>query len=325
MIPCLALEIAQRGKYTPGMAQGPYLGIDIGGTKVAAGLVSASGRILRQARVPMAARGSAADGLAAVRTAVAGLGSLKNVHAAGISSPGPLDQRRGLVLNPPNLPCWRDFPLARAVARALALPPARVRLENDANAAALAEARWGAGRGFASVFYATLGTGIGAGLVLEGRLYRGRTGNAIEAGHLSLERRGPRCGCGKRGCIEALASGPAVARRARSRLGRAMTAEQVATASRAGDPAARAVLQETAELLGAWLGNIVDLLEPDVIILGGGMGRLWWQWRATLLREIQAWSLNPRAAETPLRLAHFGPDAGIAGAAALCLEAVDRS
>lgn len=321
------LENAQRGKYTPGMATSRArvrcLGIDIGGTKVAAGLVSGTGRILRRARVPMAANGSAAAGLAAVRAAVEQLGSLHDVAAAGISSPGPLDQRRGVVLNPPNLPCWRDYPLARALARALDLPVARVRLENDANAAALAEARWGAGRGYGSVFYATLGTGIGAGLVLGGQLYRGRTGNAIEAGHLSLERRGPRCGCGKRGCIEALASGPALARRARARLGRPLKAEQVAAAWRAGDKGARAVLEETAELLGAWLGNIVDVLEPEVIILGGGMGRLWWQWRATLQRELQDWSLNSRAGEIPLLPARFGADAGIAGAAALCFEAAN--
>src|SRR6185312_9283998 len=97
----------------------------------------------------------------------------------------------------------------------LGTAPLNVRLDNDANAAALAEARWGAGRRYACVFYATLGTGIGAGLVLDGKVYHGRTGNAVEAGHLSIDRRGPRCGCGKRGCIEALASGPAVARRAK--------------------------------------------------------------------------------------------------------------
>lgn len=304
------------------MAASParYLGIDIGGTKVAAGVVSSRGKILKQARAPMAANGSAAAGLEAVRAAVAALGPLDGVRAAGISSPGPLDPRRGVVLNPPNLPCWRDYPLARACTRALGLA---VRLENDANAAALGEAKWGAGRGYGAVFYATLGTGIGAGLVLDGRIYRGRTGAAVEAGHLSLERRGPRCGCGKRGCIEALAAGPAVARRASARLRTRLTAEQVAARWRGGDRGARSVLQETAEWLGAWLGNIVDLLEPEVIILGGGMGKLWWQWRRVLRQEMQAWSINARAGEIPLLPARFGADAGIAGGAALCLE--DRS
>jgi glucokinase len=315
------------------MAQSLYLGVDIGGTKVAAGLVTASGRILTQARAPMNSRGSASDGLAAVLAAAKAATAGQKPIAAGISSPGPLDPRLGIVLNPPNLPCWRNYRLAAAAGRRLGL---NVKLDNDANAAALAEARWGAGRGYGAVFYATLGTGVGAGLVLDGRIYHGRTGAAVEGGHVSVDWRGARCACGKRGCIEALAAGPALAKRARGLARRspakarrliaaaggkvsAITGEAVAAAWRDGDAVAEAALRQTADWYAIWLGNIVDLLEPEVIIFGGGMGALFAAWFPHIRRQMAAWTINPRAAEIPLRRARYGAEAGIAGAAALCL------
>lgn len=312
------------------------LGVDIGGTKVAAGIVSPQGEILARTRVPMISHEGAAAGLAAVERAIeAALALLPErraeVAAIGISSPGPLDPRRGVVINPPNLPCWHDFPLAEKVQELHRLP---VRIDNDANAAALAEAIWGAGAGYPSVFYATLGTGIGAGVVLDGRIYHGRTGAAAEGGHVSIDYRGPLCACGKRGCIEALAAGPAVAQRARTRLATAgaqgakllalaggnpdaVTAEMVGEAWRASDPLATAVLQETADLLAVWLGNIIDLLEPDVIIFGGGMGSLMAEWFDHIRAQLPSWSINSRCQEIPLLRARYGDDSGIAGAAAL--------
>lgn len=310
------------------------IGVDIGGTKVAAGLVDAAGRIQARTRVPMQAAGSAQAGLQAVLAAVAGVreqAGRQRIRGLGLSCPGPLDPRRGRVINPPNLPCWRNYPLVRAVERATGLP---ARLDNDANAAALAEARWGAGRRYRYVFYATLGTGIGAGLVLDGEIYHGRTGAAVEGGHLSLDHRGPRCGCGKHGCIEALASGPAVARRAQARVAEepkraarlralapggpeTLQAETVAAAWREGDPLATEILRETADWLGIWLGNIVDLLEPEVIVLGGGMGALMAQWFDRIREIMPAHTINSRAAEIPLRRARYGDAAGIAGGAAI--------
>jgi glucokinase len=316
-----------------------FLGVDIGGTKVAAGLVTARGEILSKTRVPMVSNGDASAGLQAVESAIRAAlekepARRASVAAIGISSPGPLDPRRGIVINPPNLPCWRNFPLAEKIAASQRLP---TRIDNDANAAALAESLWGAGVGFPSVFYATLGTGIGTGVVLDGRIYHGRTGAAAEGGHVSIDYRGARCACGKRGCIEALAAGPAVAQRARARLEsgasggskllelaggkrEAVTAELVAEAWRAGDPLATAVLQETADLLAVWLGNIIDLFEPDVIIFGGGMGELMAEWFGRISEQLPAWSINSRCREIPLVRARYGEDSGIAGAAALCLS-----
>src|SRR6266849_1108767 len=197
--------------------RGFTLGIDVGGTKIAAGLVDTQGTILYQARVPMPAREEAAAGFAALESAINAVFAAQPqardaLIGIGICAPGPLDPFRGIVLNPPNLPCWHNFPLAAEVQRGFHVC---AKIDNDANAAALAEAIWGAGVGFRNVFYATLGTGIGTGIIFDGRIYHGRTGSAAEGGHVSIDYNGPRCGCGKRGCIEALCSGPAIAQRAR--------------------------------------------------------------------------------------------------------------
>ena len=162
----------------------------------------------------MAANGSADDGVNAVTSAIDLLfaddqAAKKLIRGIGVCSPGPLDPKSGVIINPPNLPCWRNFPLGAALSRAFAFPlkDMPVRIDNDGNAAALAEYRWGAGRGYRNVFYATIGTGIGTGIVFDGDIYHGRTGAAAEGGHMSIDYRGPRCACGKHGCIEVLAAG----------------------------------------------------------------------------------------------------------------------
>jgi len=299
-----------------------YLGIDIGGTKVAAGLVDASGEILFKTRVPMIANRDAAVGFSSVKQAAdAVLRANSEVTPAGIgvTSPGPLDPLTGVVLNPPNLPCWRNFPLGDEVGRAFGIS---ARVDNDANAASLAEAIWGAGRGHRCVFYTTLGTGIGTGIVIDGHIWHGRTGAAAEGGHMTIDRNGPQCGCGKHGCIEAFASGPAIAARVAQRMkaDTPITCETVAEAWRVGDPVAEVVLRETAGLLTVWLGNIIDLLEPDVIIVGGGVGELMSHWFDFIRASLPKWCVNQRCREIPLVLAKYKEDAGIAGAAALCLS-----
>lgn len=314
------------------------IGVDVGGTKVAAGFVDRRGEIHEHTRVPMNSRGSAEEGLAAVTSAIDELLKLapgKNTtgRPIGICAPGPLDPRTGVVLNPPNVTCWRNYPLAAEVARRYGGP---VKLENDAKSAGLAEALWGAGRGYQNVFYTCIGTGIGAGILFDGRIYHGRTGAADEAGHLVIDYHGPVCGCGKRGCIEALASGTSIAKKARARLeepaGRksamlelaggkmdAVTSEVVARAYARGDSLAGEVLLETVELLTIWLGNIVDLLEPDVIIVGGGVAAMLDPFFGKIREQLPRWSLNKRCLEIPIVRARYGEESGIAGGAALCL------
>ena len=312
------------------------VGVDVGGTKVAAGLVDSSGAILRKTRVPMVATADAATGFSAVRAAMEALfaeapdarGIVKGI---GICAPGPLDPHTGIVLNPPNVPCWRNFPLASETEKAFGIP---TRVDNDANAAGLAEAIWGAGAGYSIVFYATLGTGIGTGIVFDKKIYWGRTGSAGEGGHVTIDYNGPLCGCGKKGCIEILCSGPAIARRARTKIAAgadsarilelasgdlaAVRAEHVGEAYRGGDALARQILEETADLLAIWLGNAIDWLDPDVMVVGGGVAELMSAFFPRMLEVIPRWSVNPRAKEVPLVMARYGADAGIAGAASLC-------
>ena len=316
-----------------------FIGIDIGGTKIAAGLVDAQGTILTQLRTPMISNSDAASAVARVRSAIDAVFAEVNKYSAdqrsvagiGICAPGPLDPKTGIIVNPPNLPCWRNFPLASEIAQHYGVP---VFVDNDANAAALAEARWGAGRGYRNIFYATIGTGIGTGIIFEGHIHHGRTGGAGEGGHMSIDYRGPRCGCGKPGCIEVLAAGPAIAKRARAKLAadssassailglaagnmEAVSSEMVGTAYLGGDSLAKQILQETTELLALWLGNIVDLLDPDVLIVGGGVAAMLNPFFDEMRRLLPNYCVNSRVQELPLLMAHYGADAGIAGGAAL--------
>jgi glucokinase len=250
----------------------------------------------------------------------------------GICAPGPLDPRTGVVLNPPNVPCWRDFPLAAEIQRRYGVS---ARVDNDGNAAALAETLWGSGKGYGNVFYGCIGTGIGAGIIIDGKIFHGRTGSAAEGGHVSIDYRGPRCNCGKRGCIEALASGTAIARRAREAIAAnsqrgggllalaggnaaAIRSEMVARAADAGDELAREILSETTEYLAVWLGNIVDLLEPQVMILGGGVAEMLRPHFQEIQARMKNWCVNARHDEIALLPAHYGENSGIAGGAALC-------
>lgn len=309
------------------------LGVDIGGTKVAVGLVNTRGEVLHRSRAPMLVRGSAEQGLHAVCKAIDAVmvhDAAKNAEAIGLCSPGSVDSKTGSVLRAANLPCWRNFPLAPRIAEHYRLP---TRLINDANAAALAEARWGAGKGHASVFYVSLGTGIGTALVLEGKIHEGCTGGAGEGGHVTINFRGPLCGCGKRGCVERYASGTAIAKRARRLLRSAdgkdsrilkmaagdvagVTTEIVTKAAAGGDHLAKKIMHEAAEYLAIWLGGMIDLLEPEVIIFGGGLGAVMLSFRSRIQEALDDWAINPCRRRVRMLGAQFGPESALVGSAA---------
>lgn len=259
------------------------LSLDIGGTKIAASVVRPDGTVLSRQRAPSRAR-EGPDRL------IARLGELARrardeagvaVSRAGISCGGPLDPVSGLVLNPPNLPGWERVPLRELMARRLGIAPDRVHLENDANACALAELRFGAGRGRSHLVFMTMSTGIGGGLILDGRLYRGAGYQAGEVGHQIVWPDGPVCGCGRLGCLEAVASGSGIARRLRERFDAlpammrraagsadAIGAEHLIEAVRLGDPWAAGFLAETVGLLARGIANLVFILNPGIVILG---------------------------------------------------------
>jgi len=268
------------------MKHRPILGVDIGGTKCAVCLGTADGRILARLEMPTHAERGPQDILRRLTDLAHSLARSRRLAnedllGIGISCGGPLDTRSGLVFSPPNLPGWEGIPVRAMFEEAF--PGTRVVLENDANATALAEWRWGAGRGTRNMVYLTQGTGIGGGLILDERLYRGTNDLAGEVGHQTIVPDGPLCGCGKRGCLEALASGPAIARIAREQIAEGskptclppegvtletLTARHVVEAAHAGDALARAVLEEAGSYMGIGLANIVQILNPERIILG---------------------------------------------------------
>jgi len=286
--------------------------------------------MVRRTEIPMYVSGSAEEAMACVHAAIQSARGDEELAAIGVASPGPLQLPEGIVIDTPNLPCWQNFPLGDSIRESYGLP---TMVDNDANAAGLAEALWGAGAEFPSVFYATVGTGIGTAFVQNRQLYYGRTAVAPEGGHMTIDINAPvRCECGKRGCLEGMASGPSIARRARERLAQVenfnrdlwganpiqVTTRTVAAASKAGDPIAIEVLRDTADLFAIWFGNIIDLLEPSVIVVGGGLGPLVSEWFPYIREQLPRCSIVPHANCTSFRPSHFARDSGIIGAAALC-------
>ncbi|MEJ5252759.1 MAG: ROK family protein [Chthonomonadetes bacterium] len=264
------------------MADAPYIaGVDIGGTKVACVLADEEGNILaRRWQLTRAQEGwqTVVSQLFEMTEQVLEGVPRQQVRGIGISCGGPLDSQQGIVYSPPNLPGWDAVPIKRIFEERFGLP---VRLENDANATALAEHCFGAGRGTRNMVFMTWGTGIGGGLILDGRLYRGTNDLAGEIGHTTVLLDGPLCGCGKRGCLEALASGPAIARRARELAEAspesgvwqrtspdAVTAQHVVESAMEGDTFARFVLAEAATYMGIGIANLAQILNPERVVLG---------------------------------------------------------
>jgi glucokinase len=259
-----------------------WLGIDIGGSKLALAVGDEQGRLLAQRRHPTRFSDRPERDLAQLADearalcAEAGL-EVSALSGVGVCAPGPLDPESGVLLNPPNLPGWGEVPIRRLLGDRLGLP---VQVENDANAAALAEWRFGAGRGFQHVAYLTMSTGVGAGLVLGGRLYKGKHGMAGEVGHAPVEWDGEPCACGGRGCLEAYVGGAAWTQRlarttpAGSRVAQLAGAterarpEHVVEAARAGDAFALAELARYNDYLARGITALVFVLAPEVVILG---------------------------------------------------------
>lgn len=246
------------------------LGLDIGGTKSAAVIGDTDGTILARVSAPTPRdswQGAIALLCGLIRQVCHDHGvAPADMAALGVSCGGPLDSATGIVYAPPNLPAWEAVPLKSFLEAEFGLP---TRLENDANATALAEHRWGAGQGCRDMAFLTMGTGIGAGLILDGRLYRGRRDLAGEVGHTTVLPNGPLCPCGKRGCLEALASGTSLARMGRERYKEdALTAHDICARARSGDPIAQGIIADVALYMGIGLANLLHTLNLERIVLG---------------------------------------------------------
>jgi glucokinase len=306
------------------------IGVDVGGTKVAAGVVDEDGNILVSTRRPTPGSSPAhvEETIAAV---VSELRREHDVEAVGIGAAGFIDSDRAVIRFAPNL-AWRNEPLRDIVSQRVGLP---VVVENDANAAAWAEYRFGAGRGERDLIAVTVGTGIGGGIVLDGHLYRGRFGTGAEFGHVNVVPNGRRCGCGQRGCWEQYCSGRALLREAREiadvqaeygarllALGggepEGIAAVEVTQAALEGDPAALDCFEEVGGWLGRGLADLAAVLDPGVFVVGGGVsdaGKLLLEPAQRVFAERLTGTGHRPLAE--IRLAHLGNDAGLVGAADL--------
>jgi glucokinase len=297
--------------------------IDIGGSKALVGLVDRGGKILARERYPSPPGVEPAElvrRLGARVHTLAGAAGLdwQRVVGVGYSTAGMMDVERGIIFSSPNQGDWRDVPFMELLKREFQLP---ARIEMDANAAAIGEAWLGAGQGADPLVFLVIGTGVGSGILVNGRVLRGWNGTAGEIGHTVIDLAGPACNCGNKGCLESLVSGPAIARRARQAGSPAgedeLSAEAVFQAARAGDPAALAVVAETVELLSIGVTNLIHLLNPKAIILGGGVG----QGGADLLLEPLKKAVSRRVGSwvdfdgTLIARSQLGSDAGLLGAA----------
>ena len=311
----------------------PTIGLDLGGTKTLAVVATVEGGILGQSRMPTPHGGRAelVEALcAAVAAAAADAGiAVRDAAGVGVGVPGPTDPRAGVLLDPPNLPAdCRDLPLGAILGARLGLS---VSVENDANAAAVGELRFGAGRGAADMIYITMSTGIGAGIVADGRLVRGSGLTAGEIGHMLLAPEGGDiCGCGRIGCWEAVCSGTGIARQAREAVeaGRApgmaaaaaagaLTPAAVLEAASRGDPAAQGIIGRVARYNGYGLLNLLHLLSPGRIVIGGGLTHGWDQFLEPAARWARAHAMARPAEACTIVPAALGDVVGGLGAAAL--------
>lgn len=277
------------------------VGIDIGGTKTAVSWGTAQGEILVRRVLPTQdVHTTIGEVKKVIQAYLAEYGREKQqISGIGISCAGPLDLDKGILLSAPNMPGWRNVPLRDIFARGFALP---VAVDNDANCAAMAEKRFGAGRAVEHLFYYTVSTGIGGGIIIAGRIYRGASFDAGEIGHTVILPKGPKCNCGKRGCLESLASGTAIAKCARRQASRDslmlklagrkkdINAEIVAHAAAQGDKAAQGIYSTAAFYLGLSVTNVIQTLNPQMIVIGGGVakaGKLLFQ---PLLKTVRAFT-----------------------------------
>jgi glucokinase len=298
------------------------LGLDIGGTKLAAGVVDSSGRVHSFVVAPHAQQGPD-EGLqqlfALGREAVSESGMpWSEIQAVGIGCGGPLDAERGVLIAPPHLVGWLDVPVTALAEQAFDKPAV---LENDATAGAAGEHRFGAGVDRQHMVYLTISTGVGGGVVVRGKLYRGARGNGGEFGHVTIDCNGRLCrGCGRRGCLEAYVSGTSIAERAAEAGLAGATAEDVAAGARAGEPRAVQVWDETIDALACGLTSIVNLFEPELVVVGGGVSRTGEQLLGPVRERVRAEAMTPAGTVVDVVSAALGDHVGVVGAATIVIE-----
>jgi len=304
------------------------IGVDVGGTKISAGVVTPQGELLNEVRY--SSKGSTEELLDNIVRAVREVREGYEVSAACLAVPGLIMADENKVVFSPNLPNIEGVPLKEELGGRFDLP---VTVENDANAAAWGEFRFGAGTDVDHLVFVTLGTGVGGGVISHGILMRGVQGAGGELGHMTIHATGPRCGCGNRGCLESLASGTSITRRARevaaerpdSALGKIATereliGEDVTKLAEEGDEAALAVLEEAGLWLGIGLAGFVNIFNPEVVAVGGGAAKAGELILDRARKEMYLRARSPSRDLVEIKSATLGAESGVIGAAALARD-----
>ena len=306
------------------------IGVDLGGTKINTVLADLEGNVVSQTTVPTQAKEGELPVLnriiQTVETVIAeGKVTLNDVKAIGIGSPGPLDAKEGVIISTPNLP-FKNFNLVKPLSEKFDIP---VYLDNDANVAAIGEFMFGAGKGCKNMVYFTVSTGVGGGAILDGKIYRGATCNALEIGHTTILPDGPRCNCGNIGCLEALSSGTAIGKRgieaAESNVETSLkkydniTSYEVFVEAAAGDKVAKDIVDKALNYLGIGVSNAVVTFDPEAVIIGGGVSKAGEIVFQKVREVVNTRCFKTMAENCKILPAGLGTDAGVIGAVALAI------
>lgn len=306
------------------------VGIDLGGTKINGALADLDGKVLSQYIIPT----NAVEGekavldriISVINTVIKEAGkSVDEVKAIGIGSPGPLDSKKGMIIETPNLP-FENFQLVQPIKEAFNVP---TYLDNDGNVAAIGEFMMGAGKGTENMIYVTVSTGVGGGAIINGKVYRGKTCNALEVGHTTILPNGPRCNCGNYGCAEALASGTAIGRQAREVVDKGLdtslknyenvTSYEVFKEAEKGDKVSQEILDTSLNYLGICIANIITNFDPEMVVIGGGVSKGGQIVFDKVQEVVNKRCFKAMAESCKIVPAGLGTDAGVIGAVALAL------
>jgi len=307
----------------PHRQQRVFIGLDIGNTRLTVGAALHDGRLLsvEERPAPTGADATVPALLSMAQTALdAARADGREPAGLGLGFGGPVDYERQRTRQSFHSPGWDDIPLAEVFEARCGIPAL---LDNDANAGGLGEALFGAGRGRGTLLYVNVGTGIGGAVILDGAVHHGATTSAGEIGHTIVDPDGPPCNCGRRGCLEAMASGSAIERMARDAGVHQTGGREVMAAAEAGDARCLAIVTQAAASLGLALANAVSLLDPELVVLGGGLpeaGPVWWE---PVRETFRQHAIAPASEQTEVVRAQLGYHAGVLGAAALAIKAAD--
>lgn len=298
------------------------IGVDIGGTKVAIAVVNEDGEVKTESVIPTNLMITPKEMIEVICKEIRKVINRSKVNenkiiGIGIGAPGPLDSRNGVITCPPNLTGWIDIPIQKIIRESFSFP---VTLENDANAAALAEKWVGAAKDSDNFTYMTVSTGIGAGVIVEGKLLRGLKGNAGDIGHTVIDPSFGKCTCGQRGCLEVIASGTAIARRGSEIIGKEISTKEVFDLYYEGNEQIVHLIDHVLTVLGMACVNIINTFDPEKIVIGGGVSKVGDLLFDSIRTYVKQYALNPIGRQTEIVPAKLDQNSGVVGAAALCFN-----